>query len=758
MDLTKKTQLLTELTRVTTAALVIQSKIATARSLKRRKAKHRVLYASQLASLERAVVRSLAPMFKAQIKSAAKRLEKWQGTRATADTILRDIFKPADWHTELINRSLPPLARHMVMAAEVQREATKRELTKKGYGQLVEKVFCPTGPGGGIDPSCGSEGGKGGFTPKLPKLVSSKLSGKATDFGKVCHKLFGKELSIEEVSAMSGALDESSVRIRVGDGTLEIEITNKSLGIEEQSREIGKDGEETVIENSGFYIEESKKGLGTGLRSFATQVHFSAKFGLSRIETTASGMAGTDNNGYYTWPRLGYDCKISDMASDVSASVNRKYPKAEKLSDIMATKEGRDWWKAEGSGFMAEFDLSKGSQSRQVLDAYVQERFGKQQTSGKSTRNDRRRRGDFGQDLGQDWQGEKATTATEWLDGMGVELLDQEFNTPGGKVSIGVATEIPDTLAKSIQERLTETFKQPYWAKVNQTTHNDIEHYLRTGLANGQSIETMARNMAPDLLETGGYALRRAKLIARTESGNALNGARSAAIDDMIADMGLGSMVKKAWLSVLGDTTRDTHADLDGVPADANGKWLLGGVRCRWPGDVVLPVGERASCQCTLVTEFGMQDATAQQLIQDYEKREEDRRLQDEQAETTTETTPEQVVEQLVEDSEEEFDDSGPPQDLPDFMEDLELDWSGFSRASMPVGVDPMSVRASILFVPGSDWQLTSPLAELALAWEAGRKDIEVDATILDEEGLQIWRGLEDIPFGDFYVPDEVQP
>jgi hypothetical protein len=54
--------------------------------------------------------------------------------------------------------------------------------------------------------------------------------------------------------------------------------------------------------------------------------------------------------------------------------------------------------------------------------------------------------------------------------------------------------------------------------------------------------------------------------------------------------------MKRAWLSVLGNTTRDTHAALDGVPEDSEGLWNLGGVDIPWPSHVSLPPDERINC------------------------------------------------------------------------------------------------------------------------------------------------------------------
>ena len=76
----------------------------------------------------------------------------------------------------------------------------------------------------------------------------------------------------------------------------------------------------------------------------------------------------------------------------------------------------------------------------------------------------------------------------------------------------------------------------------------------------------------------------------------------------------------QTWLSVLGDTTRDTHAALDGVPANENGMWDLAGYMVPWPSHTSLPAGERCNCMCTINMEIGMDEGSAQQLRSEYEE------------------------------------------------------------------------------------------------------------------------------------------
>ena len=128
----------------------------------------------------------------------------------------------------------------------------------------------------------------------------------------------------------------------------------------------------------------------------------------------------------------------------------------------------------------------------------------------------------------------------------------------------------------------------------------------------------MASQMASSL-GGGDYGLIRGRRIARTEGAHALNAARSAAIDQVIVDTGQQENIKRVWISVLGDTTRETHANLDGVPADKNGRWLLGGISVRWPADISLPVFDRINCLCTIISEFGLTDFEAGELIAEHE-------------------------------------------------------------------------------------------------------------------------------------------
>ena len=132
-----------------------------------------------------------------------------------------------------------------------------------------------------------------------------------------------------------------------------------------------------TISNAGMRVDEPGTGQGLGTRIFAQQVEHAAAAGFTSINVHAAGAALNNiANGYYTWPRLGYDASLLDGKTYFSPHV-RQYATDNDLvlvSDFMADKTHREWWKANGHDIYLDFDLTPGSQSRRVLEAYVAEK------------------------------------------------------------------------------------------------------------------------------------------------------------------------------------------------------------------------------------------------------------------------------------------------------------------------------------------------------------------------------------------------
>jgi hypothetical protein len=122
----------------------------------------------------------------------------------------------------------------------------------------------------------------------------------------------------------------------------------------------GPDGEAVCV--NAFL--EAPKGKGTEL--FAKQVEGLDGSGVARIETMAT--RGDKENGYHTWPRLGFD---ADLPPELQKMLPDHLSGSSRVSDLMKSPEGRDWWKENGVGMSMSFDMKPDSHSRKVLDAYT---------------------------------------------------------------------------------------------------------------------------------------------------------------------------------------------------------------------------------------------------------------------------------------------------------------------------------------------------------------------------------------------------
>lgn len=112
--------------------------------------------------------------------------------------------------------------------------------------------------------------------------------------------------------------------------------------------------------------------------------------------------------------------------------------------------------------------------------------------------------------------------------------------------------------------------------------------------------QTAIRRIAGALPERSTFATMasRAEAIVRTETGRAFS---------LSADARLGQMqerlpgLKKEWVSVLDDRTRDSHVVADGQVVPVNGRFLVGGWPAKFPRDPMLPAEESVNCRCWAV-------------------------------------------------------------------------------------------------------------------------------------------------------------
>lgn len=171
-------------------------------------------------------------------------------------------------------------------------------------------------------------------------------------------------------ASLVGAPDGSKVYVNSMTKThLRVYVEHPDIDFCERYVIVDKNTGELYIKNSELRVNKP----GVGRQILRDEVANAKAAGIKKIVTEAAGSAtNRDYNGYYTWARYGYDRSLEYIQDDnVRAATIAKFPEAETILDIMATEEGRQWWKKNGGSWDAEFDLTPGSRSLQVFDAYL---------------------------------------------------------------------------------------------------------------------------------------------------------------------------------------------------------------------------------------------------------------------------------------------------------------------------------------------------------------------------------------------------
>lgn len=194
----------------------------------------------------------------------------------------------------------------------------------------------------------------------------------------------GQKINKRDLCALACSNGEGRVRVRLSTDGQNLRLLADSPD-HETSRAIPKGGK--IVHNEAFFAEKTGTGLGT--RLLANQVDAAARLGVDRIMTMAERLDSDDPGsamvGYYTWPRLGYDAPLNGRLQELLGAAAKPHGLTQAeidrmgtLQDLFRTKGGRDLWKEAGLGMPMAFDPKPGSRSREILDAYVEAKFGGQ--------------------------------------------------------------------------------------------------------------------------------------------------------------------------------------------------------------------------------------------------------------------------------------------------------------------------------------------------------------------------------------------
>lgn len=192
---------------------------------------------------------------------------------------------------------------------------------------------------------------------------------KAQEVREPAKKIFrGRDIEPDKLAQLSGAPNGATVRMRGIGSRIDMSVLQEQ-GVGRMDREVYQVDGDIVLENKNLFLDRPGQGLGFDI--FRTQVETARELGVDRIKTYAWRDAETKANGYYTWPRFGYDAPIP---RGMTGLLPESLGTARRVSDLMRTQAGRDWWKENGVSLEMEFDLREGSRSMMLFEAYVRQR------------------------------------------------------------------------------------------------------------------------------------------------------------------------------------------------------------------------------------------------------------------------------------------------------------------------------------------------------------------------------------------------
>lgn len=149
---------------------------------------------------------------------------------------------------------------------------------------------------------------------------------------------------------------------------------------------------------------------------------------------------------------------------------------------------------------------------------------------------------------------------------------------------------------------------------ITETTRDTIRVILQIANEEGRSINWVVDNL---VTETQDLTRNRARLIARTETVTAANGAGNFAAKQT------GLKYQKEWLATLDSRVRPDHANVNGSRIDMNDYFLVGDSQMAVPGARIqknglpTPASEVCNCRCTCLY-VPQKNAQGQYIEHDY--------------------------------------------------------------------------------------------------------------------------------------------
>jgi hypothetical protein len=186
---------------------------------------------------------------------------------------------------------------------------------------------------------------------------------------RVAKDVFRRVPSCREIAGLAGAPEDAAVDVGVCGGCLYLDMYQPTHFDYRAIYRLWAAGGRAIAMIDAFAIQRPwLRRHRLGLQIFCRHLYFARRLGVARIEIVAG--RGPGENGYYTWPRFGFN-------GPLPPAIQRRLPpellSARTVLGLMSSRPGRLWWQSQGGPIHLVFDLAEGSASREAFRRYAGE-------------------------------------------------------------------------------------------------------------------------------------------------------------------------------------------------------------------------------------------------------------------------------------------------------------------------------------------------------------------------------------------------
>ncbi len=221
------------------------------------------------------------------------------------------------------------------------------------------------------------------WAERTARHVTVVHNGSTATIHRLERQAFGRELSPIDYIHLTGALKDSHIEVEpLPGGHLGVSVAHRNYEMTVILRRSGT----LSIDWLGL-TDYGQRGGGIGTRLLARQVEGAHRMGITRMSLLAGGDAHEirrypdSMNGYYTWPRLGYNARVPGHIAKLlqhapsGSPLHRLGQRASiTLHQLFDTPGGADFWRQHGEHFEGTFDPRPNSPHSLRLEKVLYEK------------------------------------------------------------------------------------------------------------------------------------------------------------------------------------------------------------------------------------------------------------------------------------------------------------------------------------------------------------------------------------------------